>query len=114
VLVFSQLFDWGGPTGKGEVRFLGVVAVPGEGVRFDQAMIVIGDDNGNGNAESYGADRFTFGTATAAGSPVAVATPEPGTFALFGLGAAGLVVWTRRRRRGSTPSGGEEGGAAPR
>lgn len=97
VLVFSHLFDWGTGTGKGEVRFLGVVAVPGEGVRFDQAMVVLGDDNGNGNAEGYGADRFTFGSSTAP-SPTVV-TPEPASMALYGLGAAGLAAWVRRRRR---------------
>lgn len=29
----------------------------------------------------------------------AIANPEPGTWALFGLGAAGLAGWSRRRRK---------------
>ena len=95
VLVFSQLFDWSPGTGDGEVRFLGVVAMSGEGTRFDQAMVVIGDDNGTGNGEGYGADRFTFGQS--------IANPEPGTWALFGAGAAGLAVLVRRRRRAALP-----------
>jgi len=101
VLVFSHLFDWSPATGNGEVHFLGVVAVSGQSTRFDQAMVVIGDDNGTGNGEGYGADRFTFGQT--------IANPEPGTWALFGLGTAGLAVIVRRRRRAQSKRGADDG-----
>jgi hypothetical protein len=100
-LVFSHLFDWGAATGNGEVHFLGVVAVSGQCARFDQAMVVIGDDNGTGTGEGYGADRFTFGQA--------IANPEPGTWALFGLGTAGLAAIVRRRRRAHARRGAADG-----
>lgn len=87
VLIFSHSFDWGGTTGDAETHFIGVVAVGdggGQAGRFDQAVLVIGT-----NTDSYAADRFTFGAA--------IHNPEPGTLALFGLGAAGLAVAARRR-----------------
>jgi len=42
---------------------------------------------------------FDVGGSGASISLDAVATPEPGTFLLFGLGALGLGVWSRRRTR---------------
>ncbi len=87
VLIFSHSFDWGGTTGDAETHFIGVVAVgdgSGQAARFDQAVLVVGT-----NTDSYAADRFTFGAA--------IHNPEPGTLALFGLGAAGLAVLARRR-----------------
>jgi hypothetical protein len=99
-LVFTRDFDWGAADGNNQVHFLGVVAV-GDGL-FDQAAFVVGDDSaGGGNAETWAADRFTFGGARASD----VATPEPGTIALFAFGAAGLGVVLRARRRQAAGSG---------
>lgn len=88
-LVFSRDFDWGAQDGNNQTHFLGIVA---DGAFwFDQVAVVVGDDSaGGGNAETWAADRFTFGQA--------VHNPEPGTVALFALGAAGLAVAVRRRR----------------
>ena len=97
-LVFTRNFDWGGQDGNNQVHFLGVVAVGA--AYFDQVAVVLGDDTaGGGNSETWAADRFTFGQA--------VANPEPGTLALFGLGAASLGAWAvrRKRRRREPPNG---------
>jgi hypothetical protein len=92
VLVFSRGFDWGAGDGNDESHFLGVVAV-GAGW-FDQVAIVVGDDTaGGGNAETWAADRFTFGQA--------IHAPEPGTWALTGLGVGALGLWGAIRRRGA-------------
>lgn len=89
-LVFSRDFDWGIEDGNNQSHFLGVVAVGGGW--FDQVAIVVGDDTaGGGNAETWAADRFTFGQA--------IHAPEPGTWALSALGAAGLAVLVAIRRR---------------
>lgn len=96
VLVFSHLFDWGGDDGNGTVHFLGVVAAPAVSGLFDQVAVALGDDSaGNGFSEQWAADRFTFGAPAEA-----VPTPEPGTWALFAVGAAvGIVARLRRSRR---------------
>jgi hypothetical protein len=108
ILIFSHSFDWGGTTGDAETHFIGVVAVAdggGQAQRFDQAVLVIGT-----NTDSYAADRLTFGAA--------IHNPEPGTLALFGLGAAGLAVIARRRAARRNPdvsSPASDGGSeAPR
>lgn len=102
VLVFSSLFDWSpSDDGNNRVHFLGVVAVLPGPVYFDQALVVLGDDSaGGGFSEQWAADRITFGRA--------VANPEPGTWALFGLGAAAMVLAVRRARRvrGAPPPAG--------
>jgi hypothetical protein len=98
-LVFTRDFDWGAQDGNNQVHFLGVVAV-GAGT-FDQAAFVVGDDSaGGGNAETWAADRFTFGGAHASD----VVTPEPGTLALFTLGAVGIGAAIHRRRRAAAGS----------
>lgn len=108
ILIFSHSFDWGGTSGDAETHFIGVVAVAdggGHAARFDQAVLVIGT-----STDSYAADRFTFGAA--------IHNPEPGTLALFGLGAAGLAVIARRRaarRKPNAASPASDGGSeAPR
>lgn len=102
-LVFSRDFDWGGQDGNNQAHFLGVVAAGA--AYFDQVAVVLGDDSaGGGNAETWAADRFTFGQATAT---EVLVTPEPGALALFGLGAASLGAWAvrRKRRRTGRPDG---------
>jgi hypothetical protein len=99
-LVFARDFDWGAADGNNQIHFLGVVAVGAGG--FDQAAFILGDDSaGGGNAETWAADRFTFGGARASD----VVTPEPGTIALFALGATGLGAAVYRRRRAPAGSG---------
>ncbi len=96
-LVFSRDFDWGAQDGNNQVHFLGVVS-DGGGM-FDAAAFVVGDDGpGGGDSQTWAADRFTFGAASSISS---VQNPEPGTIALFSLGAAGigLVVRVHRKRR---------------
>jgi hypothetical protein len=94
-LVFSRDFDWGAQDGNNQVHFLGIVAVGA--VWFDQAAFVVGDDSaGGGNSETWAADRITFGQA--------VHNPEPGTVALFALGAAGLGFAVRKRRMRLSPA----------
>lgn len=88
-LVFTRDFDWGAQNGNNQTHFLGIVA--DGSFWFDQVAVVVGDDSaGGGNAETWAADRFTFGQA--------VHNPEPGTVALFALGAVGLGLVVRRRR----------------
>lgn len=92
VLVFSHTFSYpGGGTGNDETHFLGVVAL-GAPSCFDQVVLVVGDDDpgGSGNGETWAADRLRFGTTI---------NPEPGTWALFGIGAAALAAGVVRRRR---------------
>jgi PEP-CTERM motif-containing protein len=101
-LVFTQDFDWGAQDGNNQVHFLGVVA--SSAALFDQVVVVLGDDSsGGGNAETWAADRFTFGQATQ--------VPEPATLTLTGLGVASLAAWVRRRRRAAAPAAGD--GPAP-
>ena len=91
MLVFSHAFTFAGPkAGNDELHFLGVVAGAGA-AWFDQIVVVVGDDTpgGTGNSETWAADRFQFGVTT---------TPEPGTWALFGVGVAGIAVIVRRRK----------------
>jgi hypothetical protein len=89
-LVFTQDFDWASADGNNQVHFLGVVATTASW--FDQIVVVLGDDSsGGGNAETWAADRFTFGQASH--------VPEPGTWALLGVGVALLAAWVVRRKR---------------
>jgi hypothetical protein len=103
-LVFTQDFDWGGADGNSQVHFLGVVASAAPW--FDQVVVVLGDDSaGGGNAETWAADRFTFGQATH--------VPEPATLTLTGVGVASLAAWVRRRRRAGAPAGGAADASRP-
>jgi hypothetical protein len=103
-LVFTRDFDWGAQDGNNQVHFLGVVAV-GDGT-FDQVALVVGDDSaGGGNSETWAADRFTFGSA--------IHNPEPGTVALFALGAAGLGLALHRRRRAAASTGAKQARREP-
>lgn len=106
-LVFSHGFAFAGTNaGNNEVHFLGVVAGDFASY-FDQVVLVIGDDTagGTGNSESWAADRFQFGGASGAAAPPSIVapTPEPGTWALFGAGAAALCGAVVRRRRARVP-----------
>jgi hypothetical protein len=95
-LVFTYDFDWGAADGNNQIHFLGLVAVGTD--FFDTVAVVVGDDSsGAGNAETWAADRFVFGQAHA--QELVAVTPEPGTFALFGVGAASIGAWTLRRAR---------------
>ncbi len=83
-LVFSTPFDFGGGGTDGQVVFLGVLAgAPTD--TFEQVAILVGD-----TSSQWAADRFAFGLAS---------NPEPGTWALFGLGLGALGIAVRRRRR---------------
>lgn len=104
-LVFSQDFDWATGDGNNQVHFLGVVA--SSAPWFDQVVVVLGDDSaGNGNAETWAADRFTFGQATH--------VPEPATLTLTGVGVASLAAWVKKRRRARTQAArGDAPGVSP-
>jgi hypothetical protein len=99
-LVFASPFAFAGPRyGDAENHFLGVVAV-GAAASFDQVMLVIGDETTSPNSENWAADRMRFGLAH---------NPEPGTWALFGLGVLGLGFAVHRRRAAAAAA---ESGAA--
>lgn len=86
LLVYSTTFALTPDGGDDTSHFLGVVANPADGgTGFDQAVVLVGT-----TTDRWAADRITFGVAR---------NPEPGTWALFGLGLAGLTVYLRRRRR---------------
>ena len=85
LLVYSTTFALTPDGGNDSVHFLGVVANPaGGGASFDQAVVLVGS-----STDRWAADRITFGVAR---------NPEPGTWALFGLGLVGLGAYLRRRR----------------
>ncbi len=86
-LVFATSFDLPPDGGDASTHFLGVVANPSAGgVPFDQAVVLVG-----GPGDRWAADSVTFALAR---------TPEPGTWALFGLGLLGFG-FARRRRQNS-------------
>jgi hypothetical protein len=86
LLVYSTTFALAPNGGNDASVFLGVVANPaGGGASFDQAVVLVGTAT-----DRWAADRFTFGVAR---------TPEPGTWALFAIGLAGLGAILHRRRR---------------
>lgn len=86
LLVYSTTFALAPDGGNDASVFLGVVANPAEGgTSFDQAVVLVGTAT-----DRWAADRITFGVAR---------NPEPGTWALFGLGLLGLGAYLRRRRR---------------
>lgn len=67
-LIDQGVIDWGaGNNGNNESHFFGYIAEE-DSARFDQIVILVGDDNltGNGNRERLAADRFTFGSAYSA------------------------------------------------
>ncbi|MBE9030367.1 PTPA-CTERM sorting domain-containing protein [filamentous cyanobacterium LEGE 11480] len=75
-------------------HFIGVVAMnPSE--FFDSIVFVLGDDDlgDQGFRESWAADRFTFGEASAD-----VATPVPTPALLPGVVGLGASIWRKRRR----------------
>jgi len=85
-LVYSTTFALTPDGGNDSSHFLGVVVDAGAGgVAFDQAVVLVGT-----STDRWAADGFTFGVAR---------TPEPGTWALFGLGVLGLSWHLARRRR---------------
>lgn len=57
--------------------------------------LYLGDSDGQYSSESYSGDPATRSLNTSGGS--VGSAPEPGTFALVGLGAAGLLVFRRRK-----------------
>jgi len=93
LLVFAAPLDFGVGAGNGVSRFVGVAANTAEGgLLFDSVALVLGDDGlGGGRFERWAAESITFGRA--------ITNPEPGTWALLGLGLCGLLAGAGRRRQ---------------
>ena len=86
LLVYATTFALTPDGGNDAAHFLGVIANPADGgTSFDQAVVLVGT-----TSDRWAADRITFGVAR---------NPEPGTWALFGIGLAGLGAYLHRRRR---------------
>lgn len=92
------LFDSSLGNFNGDFIYTGVTLVGGNA---DQSGLACGDDDafcGDGNT---GYSQFSSGAATLAPpAPPPPSVPEPGSLALFGLGAIGLALlqWGKRRR----------------
>jgi PEP-CTERM motif-containing protein len=72
------------------------------GGAFDQIRISVGPSTNNGGRSSeisVGPSTNVGGRSSESpGGPAPQANPEPGTMALFGLGALGLLAYARRKR----------------